>query len=533
MQGEEKMTGEDRELLWHSVDYWASVKPEAEAVVFGDIRLNWKQVKEKVDSLSEAFIAMGVQKGDRIALLSMACPEFITSFMAASKVGAIWQGISPKFSRDEIFYFLSDSQPKVLLALDHYMNIDLLEMILEFKEEFPFLHEVVIIGDPRGSGLIEFNEFLYRKSPNSKELLEKRILEANENDEVLLMYTSGSTGKPKGVLHTHRAVMCSARVESKYMFWDSDSRVLLHFPINHVAADVEMGYTAIYNGAAIVLMDRFLPEGSLIEIEKERITHLGQVPSMYLMQMNTSKFKTMDWSSMRLMAWGAYAANERMVKILSEIARKNNFLLLTGYGSTEVCGFATFASPQDSVELLFSATGRIVPPYEVKIVDEERKEVPIGKIGEIAFRGPIVMKEYLNNPIATSLVKDNNGWFYTSDLGWIDDKGYLFVCGRKSEMYKTGGENVFPKEIEDVLEMHPSVLMAAVLGVPDSIYGEVGHAFIVPKPGATIKESELRSYCRRHLAGFKIPRRFDVRPVLPMLTNGKIDKMTLRQWLAS
>lgn len=530
---EKKMKSEDRKLLWQSVDYWASIKPEAEAVVFGDVRLNWKQVKEKIDLLSEAFIAMGVEKGDRIALLSMACPEFITSFMAASKIGAIWQGISPKFSRDEIFYFLSDSQPKVLLALDHYLNIDLLEMILEFKEEFPFLHEVVIIGNPRGSGLIEFSEFLYRKSPNSKKLLEKRILEVDENDEALLMYTSGSTGKPKGVLHTHRAVMCSASVESKYMFWDSNSRILLHFPINHVAADVEMGYSAIYNGATIVLMDRFLPEGSLIEIEKERITHLGQVPAMYLMQMNTSKFKTMDWSSMRVMVWGAYAANERMVKALSEVARKNNFLLLTGYGSTELCGFATFASPHDPVELLFSSTGRIVPPYEVKIVDEEWKEVPIGKIGEIAFRGPIVMKEYLNNPIATSLAKDNNGWFYTSDLGWVNDKGYLFVCGRKSEMYKTGGENVFPKEIEDVLEMHPSVLMAAVLGVPDSIYGEVGHAFIVPKPGATIKESELRSYCRRHLAGFKIPRRFDVRPVLPMLANGKIDKMTLRQWLAS
>jgi len=143
------------------------------------------------------------------------------------------------------------------------------------------------------------------------------------------------------------------------------------------------------------------------------------------------------------------------------------------------------------------------------------------------------MKEYLNNPIATSVVKDNNGWLYTSDLGWVDEQGYLFVCGRKSEMYKTGGENVFPKEIEDILEMHPSVLMTAVIGVPDSLYGEVGHAFIVPKPGAVIKENELRDYCRRHLAGFKVPRRFDVRPVLPMLANGKIDKMTLRQWIAS
>ncbi len=527
------MNSEDRKLLWHSVDYWASVQPNKEAVVFGDIRLTWQQVKEKVDLLAESLIANGVKKGDRIALLSMACPEFIISFMATSKVGAIWQGISPKFTRDEIYYFLADSQPKVLFALDHYMNIDLLEMILEFKQKFPFLHEVVVIGDPRGSGLPAYNEFLYHSNSTSKKELEKRITEVTEDDEVLLMYTSGSTGKPKGVLHTHKAVMCSARVESKYMFWSPEARILLHFPINHVAADVEMGYTAIYSGATIVLMDRFLPEGSLYEIEKEKITHLGQVPAMYLMQMSTKKFQNMDWSSMKVMVWGACSASEKMVRALSDIAKRYNFYLLTGYGSTELCGFTTYAKPDDSIQTLFSSTGRIVPPYEVKVVDDERKEVPIGKVGEIAFRGPVVMKEYLNNPIATSLVKDKEGWFYTSDLGWVDENGYVYVCGRKSEMYKTGGENVFPKEIEDLLEMHPAVQMAAVIGVQDSMYGEIGYAFVVPKVGASVTEAELREYCKRHLAGFKVPRKFEFRNTLPLLSNGKIDKLTLRQWVAS
>ncbi|MCX8064364.1 MAG: acyl--CoA ligase [Candidatus Hydrogenedentes bacterium] len=527
------MKSEDRKLLWHSVEYWADVQPNKEAIVFGDIRLTWRQLKQKVDQLAESLIAHGVGKGDKVALLAMACPEFITSFMATSKVGGIWQGISPKFSKDEIYYFLSDSQPRILFALDHYMNVDLLEMILEFKNKFPFLHEVVVIGDPRDSGLPSYNEFLYKTTPNSKNELEKRIREVTEDDEVLLMYTSGSTGKPKGVLHTHRAVMCSAMIENKYMFWSPDARILLHFPINHVAADVEMGYTALYSGATIVLMDRFLPEGSLYEIEKEKITHLGQVPAMYLMQMSTKKFQEMDWSSMKVMVWGAYSASEKMVRVLSDLAKKYNFYLLTGYGSTEVCGFTTYSKPDDSVELLFSSTGRIVPPYEVKVVDENRNEVAIGKIGEIAFRGPVVMKEYLNNPTATSLVKDKDGWFYTSDLGWVDENGYLYVCGRKSEMYKTGGENVFPKEIEDVLEMHPAVQMSAVIGVPDSLYGEIGYAFVVPKLGAQVTESELREYCKRHLAVFKVPRKFEIRKALPLLSNGKVDKLTLRQWVAS
>lgn len=525
------METDTRRLLWHSVKHWAESRPDAEALIFENVRMSWREFEDKVDKTAKALLDLGVQKGDCIALVSMGRPEFMVTWMAASKIGAIWLGISPRYTVDELRYFLSHCQPTVLITLREYMGIDLVECGLTFREEFPFIKEILVIGDGQDENLPAFDEFIARPRPQMDAALAQRVQEVSEDDEALLMYTSGSTGKPKGVLHTHRSVMCSARVEYQYTEWFEGARVLLHFPINHVAADVEMGYSAIYAGATIIFMDRFLPHGSLEMIEKERITHLGQVPAMYLMQIRTSKFPETDWSSIRALVWGAYAAPERLVSALDAVAKKAGAHLYTGYGATEVCGFTTYAMPGDSLELLAKSTGKIVPPYELKIVDDDRKSLPVGEIGEIAFRGPVIMKGYLNNPTATAEVIDSEGWFYTSDLGFVNDEGYLFVCGRRSEMYKTGGENVFPKEIEDVLESHPAVLFSAVIGIPDSLYGEVGYAFIMLKPGATVQDKELRAYCKESLASFKVPKRFDFRPELPLLTNGKVNKMALRRML--
>jgi acyl-CoA synthetase (AMP-forming)/AMP-acid ligase II len=526
------METDERRLLWHSVDYWAERRPEAEALILDDTRLTWREFKEQVDRVAKAFLELGVLKGDRIALISMGRPEFMITWMAASKVGAVWLGVSPKFTTDEMRFLLQHCQPTILITLREYMGIDLVECGVTLRQEFPFIREILVIGQGR-EGFTEYQSFVDRPRPEWDAPLEQRAAEVREEDETLLMYTSGSTGKPKGVLHTHRSVMCSAAVEGRYVEWTPESRVLLHFPINHVAADVEMGYSGVYAGSTIVFMDRFLPHGSLEMIEKERITHLGQVPAMYLMQMRTSRFAETDWSSMRALVWGAYAAPERVVQALNAVAQKCGARLMTGYGSTEVCGFTTFAMPGDSLDLLTKSAGKILPPYEMKIVDEQRREVPVGEVGEIAFRGPVIMKEYLNNPAATAEVIDQEGWFYTSDLGWVNGDGYLFVCGRRSEMYKTGGENVFPREIEEVIEGHPAVLFAAVVGVSDALYGEVGHAFIMLKPGAEAQEKDLRAHCRQHLVSFKVPKRFDFRPELPLLANGKVNKVALRRLLVS
>jgi acyl-CoA synthetase (AMP-forming)/AMP-acid ligase II len=465
-------------------------------------------------------------------MVSMGRPEFVITFMAASKIGAIWLGLSPKFSVDELRYILGHSQPTVLITLSDYMGVDLIQGGLTFREEFPSIHEVLVIGGT-SEELPEYEAFVNQPRPELDAALARRAGEVAPEDEVLLMYTSGSTGKPKGVLHTQEAIVRNVAEEVKHFGAGEGGRMLLHFPINHVAADVEIGFACIYAGDTLVMMDRFDPQASLEIIEREGITIVGQVPVMFMMQFQAPKFQAMDWSRVRAFVWSGSAAPQRMLTVLSAIAEKTGAKLMTGYGSTELCGFVTYSTPGDDLELLMRSAGKIVPPFEMKIVDDQRNPLPHGEVGEIAVRGPSVMNGYLNNPAATAAVLDEEGWYYTSDLGWMNDAGYLFISGRKSEMFKTGGENVFPREIEDVLEQHPAVLFAAVLGVPDEIYNEVGHAFVMIKPGQSATEEELRQFCKQRLANFKVPKRFDLRPQLPLLPNGKVNKMALRQEMSA
>jgi acyl-CoA synthetase (AMP-forming)/AMP-acid ligase II len=203
-------------------------------------------------------------------------------------------------------------------------------------------------------------------------------------------------------------------------------------------------------------------------------------------------------------------------------------MLITGYGSTEVCGFVTFTEKGDDMEILMKSAGKIAPPFELKIVDGRRREIPNGQVGEIAVRGEFMFKEYLNKPEATVEVLDNEGWYYTSDLAWKDDRGYIYITGRKSEMFKTGGENVYPREIEEILEVQGKVLFSAVIGVPDEIYQEVGWAFVMPMPGQEVTEEELREYCKGKMANYKVPKKFIIRPLLPLLANGKVNKLALK-----
>jgi acyl-CoA synthetase (AMP-forming)/AMP-acid ligase II len=200
---------------------------------------------------------------------------------------------------------------------------------------------------------------------------------------------------------------------------------------------------------------------------------------------------------------------------------------MTGYGSTEVCGFVTFSGIDDDLDTLMTTAGKAPHPYELRIVDENRKELPDGQVGEIAVRGPNLFREYLNKPEETAEVRDAEGWYYTRDLAFRDERGYIHISGRRSEMYKTGGENVYPREIEDALESHGSVLFSAVIGVPDAVYQEVGWAFIMLQPGKTAAEEELRELCRSRLANYKVPKRFFIRPLLPLLPNGKVSRIAL------
>lgn len=521
------MSWRELSLTWHYVEQWARKKSHEEALVFGDERLTWGDFRERMDSAACALLAAGVERGDRVALLSMARGEFLISFMAANKAGAIWLGLSPKFTLDELRYLIGDARPRVLIALREYMGADLSPALRAIRDEFDFIEKIVIIGEPI-EGAVSWEQFI-RPREDMADAHAARVAQARPEDDALLLYTSGSTGKPKGVVHTHHSIIENIRAEAAHFEFNENACALLHFPINHVAATVEIGFASVFGGARVVFMDSFDPVESLRVIEREGVTVVGQVPVMYLLQLRQPEFWSTDFSGVRQFVWAGAAAPRIMLEALTALCAKTGAALATGYGSTEVAGFVTYTAPGDDPETLATTAGRIAESFELIIVDENRNEAPVGETGEIAVRGPFLMKGYYNNAEETEKVIDADGWYYTGDMAQLDARGYIRISGRGSEMFKSGGENVHPREVEDAIESHSAVLFAAVVSASDPIFQEVGWAFVMPIPGKSVAEEELRAHCKEKLVNFKVPKKFIVRPMLPMLPTGKVDKKALKK----
>ncbi|MCG6879843.1 MAG: acyl--CoA ligase, partial [Deltaproteobacteria bacterium] len=423
------MTWKTLDQTWHYVEKWAASHPDKEVLVFGDQRLTWMDFKKQMDLIAKAYLDIGVRKGDRIAFLAMARNEFLTTYMAAGKVGTVWFGLNPKFTLDELRYQLNDSRPTVLITLRNFMDNDLRGNTRILMRECPFVKKVLVMGKPF-EGAENFAEFISIPRPELDDRLDKRSAEVAKDDPALLMYTSGSTGKPKGVVHTHNSIVENIKVEVDKFHFHENTRGLLHFPINHVAADVEIGFGCIMSGGSLVLMDSFDPVSSIRMVEKEHITMIGQVPVMFLLQMKQPDFMTADLSSVEHFIWAGAAAPKLMIDVLSAIIQKTGAGLLTGYGSTEVCGFVTYTESGDDLDTLMKTAGKIADPFELKIVDDDRHELPDGKVGEIAVRGPFLFDKYLNMPEATADVVDEHGWYFTDDLAFKDDRGYIHITGR-------------------------------------------------------------------------------------------------------
>ncbi len=510
----------DSSYLWQEAARWASAKPDAEALVFGERRISWSELSRRVDSFACGMLRAGVGRGDCVAQISMACPEFIIAFLAASRIGAVWVGLNPKQTREELRRALDDCQPVLLLTVPSHADRPLLEMTQLLCCEFSSIMGAHVIG-----GAPDWPSFDDLYGEVDAEALALAGRDLSPGDDCLLMYTSGSSGVPKGVLHSNRSLLANVDRQAPRFGIGEDTRILLHFPINHVAADVEIGLCAIHGGATIVMMDHFNPEDSLDIIERESITVLGQVPLMYLLEFASPAFRPERLKGLKTLVWGGSAASPSLMERLKIIGDLAGAAVITGYGATEFGGFITVTGPDEP--LIPGMVGRGYDNCEIKIVDAERAMVPAGTQGEIAVRGPMLMKGYLNKSQLTAEVMDGEGWFYTRDAGILDAEGRLTICGRLSEMYKSGGENVHPSEVEAVLDAHPRVMFSAVIGVPDALYDEVGHAFVMPHPGEKLTVEELRLYCRDCLAPYKIPKGFTLCEELPLLSNGKVDKKGL------
>jgi acyl-CoA synthetase (AMP-forming)/AMP-acid ligase II len=514
-------------LLFEPLERWAREKPDTEAIVFGGRRITYAQYDREVNRVARGLLKLGVQRGDKVGLYIPNHPEFLFGYLACAKVGAAAVPVSWRFAPEEVKYILGHSDSSVVIMEPGFSDSDFIAKINAVRGDLPLLRGLVLIGGDedlsRLPGAIPYGDFLV-DGPEYGEELGKRKKEVEEDDTVFLLFTSGTTGKPKAPMLTHRNLIDYVKGQIKAADLSRDERLLMDIPNNHVGGGVMAIASMLVNGTTLVMLDTFVPQQVLQTLEKERITVMGQVPAQYILLFMQPDFDSYDLSSVK---YAVLSGAPVPPELVDQIREKMGITPFVGYGLTETSGAITFTRASHPLEKISTTIGIPNDGIEVRIMDPEREELPRGEAGEIAVRGGAVMKGYYGQPEATAAVFDDGGFFYTGDMGFMDQEGFIHILGRKKEMYIRGGENVYPPEVEDVLQAHPKVLFAAVLGYPDPVLGEKGRAYIVPQPGAEVTEDELKAYCREHLAQYKVPDQVVFRDGLPLTPLGKVQKFSL------
>ena len=502
------------------VDTYARSSPQAVAIVFGAERICYAELKGRIDQFSKALIACGVRKGDRVAMLCSPRPEFLVAFLATTAVGALWIGLNPRHRLREFRYVVGDSTPSVLLTLtqldDRSYDADIRCLIAEND----CIQTVVSFGGSL-EGTLTWEQFLQR----GREISDKQLSCAGEGvsrmDPALIVYTSGTTGEPKGAVISHYGLSYGAVLQTRHVDLPNLS-MAVSFPINHVACVADTCAVILVSGGTIIFHEQFDPAVLAATVESERCTMVGAVPTMLVLAL--PHLLRHDISSLRLIIWGGAALPQSLISVLQGWGVR----LMNVYGMTETSCNVTYTDVDATLEVLASTVGKPDPRCEFRIVDETGSSCENGQVGELQFKAPFLTLGYWRREGATAAAF-TEGWLRTGDLGFRRDDGNVTLVGRKSEMYKSGGYNIYPREIEVLLEQHPAVTMAAVIGVPDELYQEVGHAYVAIRSGQALDEAALREHCRQHLANYKVPKRFFLRETLPVLPVGKIDKQALRR----
>lgn len=492
--------------------------PGKTALVFGDVRLSWAEVNARVNRLVHVLAERGVRKGDRVAILAQGDHRYLETYWALAKLGAIAVPLNYRLVELELAALLEHSEPTGIIAGAGYV-----ETAVRLRERIDSLRWVVALeGDRPGADAYE--ALLASGSPDEPASV------AEADDAFAIMYTSGTTGLPKGALVSHGNLESNVYNQAIADKADPDDVNLTATPLYHMGG-LFMSTTYTSLGCMNVILESFSPEEVLRTIERERATVCLLVPTMLNMVLNDPAMGAHDVGSLRLVFYGG---STMPVALLRRAITDLGCSFTQGYGLTETIE-ATFLTASDHVldgdperEHRLSSAGREAVGAEVRIVDERYRELPAGEIGEVQIRSPSVIREYWRDPEETrNAIRD--GWFCTGDVGYRDDGGYLFIVDRIKDVIISGGTNVYPREVEEVLYGHPGVLEAAVVGLPDEKWGEAVNAVVVIREGHDVGEHELIEYCDGHMAGYKKPKAVKFVDALPRNPSGKILKRELRE----
>ncbi|MBN2840494.1 MAG: AMP-binding protein [Coriobacteriia bacterium] len=509
-----------------------------------DLRWTYAQFDERVDQLAKGLLAIGITRGDNVGVWARNIPDWLTLCFATAKIGAVLVTVNPVYKAHELAYVIKQSDMKALAIIDQFRDVDYVQIVREIvpeasvqerghleSEEFPSLKNLIYMGPEKHRGFYSMPELLVLGDNMPDEPLREITASLHTDDVINMQYTSGTTGFPKGVMLTSRNIVNNGFYIGERQNFTGADRVCLPVPYFHCFGIV-LGVMAILtHGATVVGVESFDPVIVLAAVEKERATALYGVPTMFIAELAHPMFDMFDLTSMRT---GIMAGSPCPVETMRQVIDRMHASEMTiCYGLTETSPVFTQTTVDDTLERKCETVGRAHDAVDVRVIDPETGEdCPPGVPGELCCRGYNVMKGYYKMPEATAAVIDSEGYLHSGDLGTVDEHGYYRITGRIKDMIIRGGENIYPREIEEFLYTMPGVEDAQVIGVPDSKYGEVVGAFVRRSPGADITEGDVQEFARARMARYKAPKYVFFVDEFPLTASGKIQKYKLRQMAA-
>lgn len=496
--------------------------PDAVALRLDEDVTTYAALADAIDVQARALLAAGIKKGDRVASLQTPHPQYLIDFLAAASIGAIWVGLNPRYQLEELRHVVVDSEPSILIARSRIGERDYGSDLMALRRSCESLKRIVVIEDNHSvAGAEGLSTFLARGERCELELDEARA-KCGGRDPCLIVYTSGSTGAPKGALLHHEGLAAFALGQNK--LWPIDPlRIINYFPINHVGCVADCTLPCLIGGGELIFMEKFDPIACLEIMARQRVTIWGSVPSTFQLMLEAPGFAAYDLSAVQIIVWGGAPMGEELILRLQQTCPRMG----TNYGMTETTSAITALEPTNDIDALAYSVGNAFHQVEVRLRDADDQDVADGEPGEVQVRSHLNFLGYWRKPEATREAFTHDGYFRTGDLAQRRADGRYRIVGRLKEMYKSGGYNVYPREIEAALERHPLVAAAAVVPAPDPLWHEVGIAYV--SVHAPVDAMTLEAHCRASLANYKIPKRIVIENDLPLLPIGKIDKGALKR----
>ena len=526
------------------LDEMAEKYPDHEAVVYTDrpFRKTYSELRDLCNQVAKGRMAIGIKRGDHVAIWATNYPEWILAQFATAKIGAVLVTVNTNYKIFELEYLLRQSDSSTLILTDGFKDSNYIEIINQLCPElkdsepgnlknpsFPYLKNIIYIGDKEYPGMFSWNQ-LYEmgKSISDQQLMEVQK-SLDPHDVINMQYTSGTTGFPKGVMLTHYNIINNAKAIGDCMKLTHKDKLCIPVPFFHCFGCVLGILACVTHGSTMVPIEHFNPVKVMQALQDEECTAVHGVPTMFIAMLEHPDFHKFKFPKLRT---GIMAGSPCPIKVMRQVVEQMGATEITiAYGQTEASPVCTQTRVDDSIDLRVSTVGRVLPFIEAKIVDPEtKKEVPNGTPGEFVVRGYNVMKGYYKMPEATAQAIDSEGWLHTGDLATRDDNGYFKITGRIKDMIIRGGENIYPKEIEEFLYTHPAVKDVQVIGVPDKVYGEEIAACIILKEGKRATEEEIKDFVRQNMARHKTPKYVMFMDSFPLTANGKVQKYKLREY---